>query len=992
MYATHRAGERPFKRMLLSGTTGLAMTLFGAASLAQDVDEGVDPDDTIVVEGVRGSLQRAADIKREADFILDALTAEDFGDLPDFSLGDAVVRLPGVTGGFGVGSPESLSIRGFSSEFGLTTVNGRLVTSDRSGRNVRTNLFPSSLISRAAVYKSPSADLIEGGMSGTVEFATVDPLHSIRINDQNTVIRTTGRLGLRGSAENLRDGDEFDTRFDASLRQSIIEDKLAIGLGYSYAAFTDGSETLGARRPQLDGARIIDGFAPITTPLGQVIFDDDGDGSTPDPFENNDALLAPSFISYEIDADDRERHGASFLATYEPTPELKLHVDALLGYETLDQERAALTQQFLGDGISGSVDETGYFVNVLFVNPRLQYEPREREETIETQMVGFNAEWGRGPWTLSGDVFFSKVTLDRDTTEVTIRPGDERPDAFFSSGQRFGAIGVEYLDFDPANPADLAMRQVDLEALDRSDESFSVRFDADREVDFGFVSSVEFGMRYQTREKSVTLDETRFAGSSFRDLFTQEDLEAQRIGFVSDDAYDRFDDASYIPTDWYHLSPFALQDAFLTGLETGLDERISEDALGSSEIFEDTLAAYIKANFGGVAFDLPFSGNVGLRAVQTDLIVKGTGGTFIVTQNDDGTFSFDPENADDELVPLREENDYVDYLPSVNVAVSLTDDLVLRAAASKTIARPRFEALFLDRTISVENELNDEGDPTGVDTLTINGGNPQVEPYESNNFDLSLEWSPNRDTLIAGAVFHKDLDSIVTGGLQGLGAVETEFGTIPVRLNTFINDEPPSSSVTGFEFQAQTVFSFLPEPFDGLGVAVNYTYIDSEITEVINDESLYTIFNEDGTIAGYVENERDNEEGELGGVRQPLSRISENTINAIVYYEYGPFSARTAVRWRDDGFENQPAFLNNLAAEGRTIVDINAGYEINDNFRVIFQGRNITDAYSRSYFFEQTPIVDPVATATFTNLGNDRRLQDLDFSGPTYYIGLNYRY
>lgn len=957
-----------------------------ATSTSTDTAAAGSEGDEIVVTGIRGATRDALATKQDASIILDALSAEDIGDLPDLNAGDALVRLPGVSAGAGTAEPESLSIRGFSSEFGLTTFNGRVLTSDRSGRNVRTNLFPSSLLSQVAVFKTPTAKMIEGGLSGTVELSTGDPLATIKRQKQDTIVRLTGRYSYDTGVEGVTGFDPGGYRVDGSIRQSFFDRKLGIGLGFSRSVLTGAEMFIGGKRPVLDGALIRPGFTPITTPSGQLIFDDDANTRTPDPFADNEALIAPGQLSYGIEAFKTKRTAGTLLMTFEPTDNLTFKFDSLIGREESVFDQAQLFISFFGDGISGTVDETGFIDNVLFSGPLVDSLPRERLESTDTIAAGFNAEWALGPWTISPDFFYSRVTLDRFTAEATIRPGTQRPQAYISSGNQFGSLGIEFVNFDPANPASLTFRDLQLDRARREDEAYSGRLDVRRDLDLGIFSSLEFGGRYETRRKLESFDIDNYNNAQFQGRFSTADLRALRTQFLSSNLFGRFDAGQPIPREWFQLSPFAILDGPLKGVAPN-QLNTAADALASSVVEEQTIAGYLMTNLSGNLGPVPFSGNVGVRVIRTDIETTGSTGTFQLTRNDAGILIFAVNN--NSVEPITQSNSFTDILPSLNLQFRLNPRLRLRLGAARTIARPPYQYLFPARRLGVEQELDDGGLPTGPSVLTISGGNPEVEPYRANNLDVSLEWSPNRDMLVAVAGFYKNIDSIIVGGQQVTTSLETpEFGTLPLRLTTFLNEKPPETVVQGLEFQAQTVFSMLPSPFDGLGVSVNYSYIDSRITEVVNDFSLYTETAPDGTIQ-YVLNERNNELGTLGGVRQPLPNIAEHLGNLTVFYEKGPIGIRLAGRFRSGSYERDPLAANNIRAEGRPVFDANFRYNLGKGVTFVAQARNITNQYKRSYYYEQRPLNDPIATATFTEGGRDNRLRDLIFRGRDFFVGVN---
>lgn len=945
---------------------GVSLFAFSSLAHAQVDEPSADDDtqalDTVIVEGIRGSLRESLQTREESNVIVDVLSASDFLDFPDINAGDVLVRLPGVTGGAGLDSPNSLSIRGFSSEFGLTTLNGRLVTSDRSGRNVRTNLFPSALLGQAAVFKTPSASMIEGGLSGTVELSTNDPLESLERAGQDQLARLRVRAGFNEDVDDVVGFDDNDLRLDGSYRRSFLDGKLGIGVGFTYEDLNSATYTLGARSPELEGTNDTE---DVTTVNGQSLTDL--------------GFLSIVQTDYEIEAENEQSNSAAFIATYEPNNQWTFKTDILYSLEELEFDRAQLRHDSLDDAVTGTTDAFGFPIEIFYDDVRTNFEPRQRTEEIETITAGFNAAWRNDLWGVSADLFYSSTTLERNTVDTRLRINDQ--EGTLRTGEEFGTVGFSYADFDPNDPfgESLELSFIDLERVERDDESIAFRLDVIREVNFGLIESVEAGIRFEDREKFESETEDRFDRYD-EDIITPEVLAGFQAPFLAPNGFYFIDGPSTAPQSWFHASAFQLAESFANEEAAGrLRTFDNDDALATGTVEEMTQAVYAQANFGNTLFGLPLRGNFGVRVVKTDVTGIGSRGEFFLTD--------DLEVEATDPVPFEDESDYTSVLPSLNIVLALTDDVNLRFGAAQTIARPSFAFLIPNQTLSSEQEEPAvDGEIGEITALTFNGGNSATEPYEANNLDLSIEWSPNRDTLVAVSGFYKELETIINGGRTlELGDFTTDFGTFPAFLNTNVNETPNDKDVFGLEIQAQTTFDFLPAPWNGLGVQANYSYIDSEITQVVNTESLYVAFNDDGTIAEFVEDGS-------GGVRQPLSDISEELFNLTLFYDYGSFSGRISGRWDSENFENQPVGNNTIVAEGRERYDASASYDLTDNFTLSVQGRNLTNENIRRFHAQQQPITDPEASAQPGNLSINNRHREVQFGGREVLVGITYRY
>jgi iron complex outermembrane receptor protein len=322
---------------------------------------------------------------------------------------------------------------------------------------------------------------------------------------------------------------------------------------------------------------------------------------------------------------------------------------------------------------------------------------------------------------------------------------------------------------------------------------------------------------------------------------------------------------------------------------------------------EKSTGFWIQGDFKFDVADMPVRGNIGVRHVKTEL--SATGYTNFGTGSTATTV----------------ENSYERTLPSANISIEPVDDLLVRFAAAKTIARPSLPALTPGGTL----DFNPPG-------FSINSGNPFLEPIESTNFDVSIEWYPYDEALFAIAFFQKDIDTFVQRLRQLIPYSETGFpeSLLPTGVtnadlfdtNTFLNT--PGGELTGYEITAQTPFSFLPGPFlDKFGGQLSYTSIESEVSYVLA-----------ATIGA-------------GFVQAPLTGQSPKSMSATIYYEDGPFQARLSAVQRDEYLTLVPA-ANGNDFEGKADVlnvDFSASYDISDNFTLTFEAVNLTDQFDERW-------------------------------------------
>lgn len=218
---------------LLAVTATLTMGSQLVYAQQNDDQKNADSVEEVVITGFRQSVLNAVEAKRNSDTVIEAISADDIGGLPDVSIADSLSRLPGVTSVRTGGQASEINIRGMSGDFVFATMNGReqvsTSTGPIAGRKIEFDVYPSELISQAAVYKSPKASLIEGGVAGSIELTTVNPLKNDKQHSVN--------LGVRGSSNSrtseVEDAIDSGHRFNASYQGKFADDTLGVALGYA---------------------------------------------------------------------------------------------------------------------------------------------------------------------------------------------------------------------------------------------------------------------------------------------------------------------------------------------------------------------------------------------------------------------------------------------------------------------------------------------------------------------------------------------------------------------------------------------------------------------------------------------------------------------------------------------------------------------------------------------------------------------------------------
>ncbi len=363
------------------------------------------------------------------------------------------------------------------------------------------------------------------------------------------------------------------------------------------------------------------------------------------------------------------------------------------------------------------------------------------------------------------------------------------------------------------------------------------------------------------------------------------------------------------------------------------------DQIPSIDVVEAVHAAYAQASWAGEIWNMPVSGNFGVRYTKT--ILDATGAYLQRETVDSVTTPGTTVTSNLGTTIVTLENEYEDWLPTFNVALDVTDEIVARFGYAKVLARPNPTFLvpaatctFNRTAIGLTDDLED----------VCSAGNPALEPYRADQFDLNIGWFKNRDTLINAGFFYKNIESFVVGPIVVQDVDLFGDGTL-FDVTQRINGN--GAKIQGVELSAQTAFTFLPSPFDGLGGIVNYTYSEAK------DVGLFSSLTQ--------------EELSFPG-------LSTHTYNVVVYYDKGPINARLAYNARSGYLQTARDARGNPVYRDETgYLDGRAAYKFGDNLTVFVEARNMTGENERS-----------------TN-GSARLVEDV-YSGRRYFAGLTYRY
>ncbi|WP_350587564.1 TonB-dependent receptor [Pseudoalteromonas sp. TB5-MNA-CIBAN-0075] len=949
--------------------SALMLALFAAnsalaaneSSTNQSPSAQVEDLEIIEVRGFSRSLIQSLNQKRFSDTVSEQISADDLGALPDISMADALTRLPGISAVRTGGQAAQINIRGLSGGFVFSTLNGREQVSTSGSRSIEFDQYPSELISSAAVYKSPKASLIEGGVAGTVELETASPLN----NDQTHKFVANVRGMYNDRASEVSDATEFGDRISFSYQGKYLDDTLGVALGY---------------------ARL---FQPsVATQFIGLAYNDtkDVDGAAND---TNGPLANPEneYISegFELQHLGGEETRNGYLAAIEwaPADNFKLKGDAFLS--RFDKESFArglrvklggptaayANAQLDGNAVIGAaVNRTSQsYTRVEIVND-------DNQDFDEVDSFGINADWQvTDRLSVNADVSLSRAKSNfRNGLLWSLVAEDanaETPvfDNNVAINYQLNGLNLPDVGFNQA----AAFSDIDRVMVSKygiypdqtEDEVTAFKLDFKYELESDIFSSVEFGARYSDREYSRKRSVFEYgndgAFSATQPPLRLTDDMASVVDWQGEFSYF----PSYLAIDldkalnaWF---PDGTPEPVQTwGNADGVDDaqgyttNYSWTVLQSGSVFEDVLAAYVMVNINTQIGGLDLSGNVGVRRVETDQSAT-------VLENVAGDARLGAQNIVDEngivndlYAPNVLGTKYTDYLPSLNLNLQLNDNSLVRFAAAKVMSRAPINRLAGDASANV----SDDGVINGSST-----NNPFLKPFYADQYDLSYEYYfEEGNGTIAAALFYKNIDSFVeTLSIENFDFKGNGFN-VPDSIEDPVSGEQVATTngiyttavnngeggyIRGLELAYTQVFSFLPSPFNGLGANASYSYTESEIESITS----------------------------LGGntLAQSLPGLSNNVFNATVFYSMDDFETRLNVRYRDEFVSEQVAINEQVVNfDAETVVDFQTSYRFSDSLTMLLQVNNLTDEPTQSYF------------------GSEQRTGTTQYFGRQFYLGFTY--
>ena len=898
--------------LLLRSTSVVALLLFSTAANAQQQPlaaapppaaatpaDAPDADSTIVVTGIRKSLQSAQSLKKNSTQIVDAVVAEDIGKLPDTTVSDTAARIPGIQVERNGGEASRVLLRGLDRTAYTTTYNGREIFTAET-RSVSLQDFPAGAISAVEAYKTSSANLVEPGLAGLINVRSRRPFDFKGFE-------------IAGSVWGAYPNQSRDFQPNAQL---LLTDRWHVGGGeigalinFSYTRFhyKDSVRRHGFFIADLAGGR------------------------------------SPDWPEIHYNEGDRWRPSINGALQWRPSPGVELYAEGLWqGYrENVSDRMWAQPLWNCGQAVYSNIvtrPGTNEIVSGTVTNPSCPHEAwgfqGATKRKTNTYQFAVGGSYDAGPLKITADLARTSSVFDLrtesldyeiSTNQYTVNwftglPGD--------SGPTFQVVGLDF-----SNPANYNYRGFFEEYLKAKGKDWQGRLDFEYEPrSVSFLKKIQWGARYVDRDAS------RRVGSYYWNLTARgggpgnyccgsqlgnrQPIPISQLPLTYSLFQPAFrgDTNKPAPLSWLTPSFDNIQDNLrqlrqfniaLTG--GGPIDGPSPDPARSFNINERSLAGYAQLAYDFDAGGIGIDGLLGIRAVQ-------------VKDRIDGTL-FSPGNAP---VPLNARTSNTAWLPNASMTLHFSPQWQLRLAATKTQTRPEFgqlnPALFLDQ-------------PSGCSAnatncvRTGNGGNPYLKPLKSNNYDASLEYYFSRAGFASVAVFQRDMTGFIVNRAFRYPTPDTQTG-LPLEINGPVNLS--KARIRGVEAQFSTFFDweFVPDFARRFGVQANVTYLDAK-----GNFPLFCPASVNPCVPG---------PGHLNATvrRLPLPDVSKWSYNLVGMYEANGLTARLSYNRRGyfaegglaetDGFYTRQGHGNPVSR-----LDLSTSYDVSPKLTLFFDWTNI---------------------------------------------------
>ena len=887
-----------------------------ASSIDTETPAGAESIEEVVVTGFRAALNAALTDKRESAGAIDSIRSEDIAKFPDSNLAESMQRVPGVSITRDAGEGRNISVRGLGSQFTRVRINGMEAMSttggtDSSGGTNRNrqfdfNVFASELFSSLTARKTASADVDEGSLGATVDLQTARPF------DFKEFTMVAGLKGayndLQGDVEpratflisNTFGDGHFGVLFSAAYAERTLLEEGPSTVRWDLGS-SSGGYNIASAIPGVTTAQLNNSFHARIPRYGRLTHEQDRLGLTGSmQWQPNDANLINLDLLY---SDFNAKRDENFLEAF--------------SFSRTGAQGGKPQTIVRG----GEIDANGTLAYGLFDDVDIRSESRYDELETQFYSVTLSAEHHlNDQWSIEELVGYSRSDFN-NPIQTTITLDRSNSDGYSWDYRDSSRLPNFNYNFDVTNPANWGFQnfgggysseirlrpqgvdntfqvaKIDLKFAPTENWSFKLGVDYKK---YNFVS-------WEQRRASETTVPALPGGTTLADLTELLTGYGDGLGVPSG-----------TPTSWLIPNLDAFADTFDIYCNCGTfalgDISVTAARGNNRAVEEEDQGVYLQTDFS-MDWGIPVRGNLGVRYVETQMTSQGYSTT---------------------AAPVEAGNEYDDVLPSLNLVGELTPDLLLRVGAAKVMTRPALGSVSPGiSNISL------------VGNLSVNTGNPLLDPIRAKTYDLGLEWYFGEGALLSGAYFYKDIESFVQTVIESKPFVESGLplsllaGTTLTGNEVFQFTQPVNTEggpLKGFELNYQQPFSFLPGNWSNFGALLNYTHVDSTIDYRVSAAANATI------------------------VKNDLVNLSPDAWNATLYYEGNGLSVRVSGAYRDKYLTAVPAasappnqanpalpFQDADGTNETLFVDLSASYDINDHLAVSFEALNLTDEFNDQF-------------------------------------------
>ncbi|MBO9545012.1 MAG: TonB-dependent receptor [Caulobacter sp.] len=944
-YQSNRSGRGRASKAALAGASSLLALMLGGVANAADHDAAIataavlaapaaeqagaapssDPSvvEEVIVTGLRGSLQRNLDIKRNAAGVVDAISAEDIGKFPDSNVAASLQRLPGVSiqRSGARGEPQGITVRGFGGDFNETLYDGRRISTATGGRSVDFSTVGADFVGGLSVLKTPDVSLSSSSIGATVNVAFPKPFdHPGR------------RMALSASASVQDDAGKFVPTVGALFSDTFADNKFGVLVDAMYTRHD--TQTNRVYVSGWPGGY----YAPCQLTAT----------CTPDQ------LLTKSVLGWfeqqagatQIYTKD-ERIDGRIALQWAPSDGVVVTLDNNYTRQNVRSDNFGYGIWFNQDGLRNvKLDQNGTTVDFSQAGSQTDFTAGTDRSVLQTNQTGLNFKWDA-----SENLSFE---ADGSYAKSWLNPGGQITSDNADVGYGFGigpSLGIS-IGGDSKNTLPVL-------------HNYGPNGDATRWADPSVMGS--HVVVRQAQENTDVVKQLRFAGA-----WEQEGFKIKAGGSYLEDHYkfrqsntfvnnywqaypgygpasganggvmvpaslftDKVSTKNFIPGFDGALPPYLLKftaqdyQKFLTGLGNPQAKNIPGFNYGGGtvgtqftgafdmaldngsirDITEKTWALFVKANFDVDVAGMPFHFNAGLRQENTHVTSAGFGQvpTAITRSTGDPTLLTVTLSAP-QAVSTKSSYSYL--LPSLDMKLELTESIHLRLDASRTLTRPGLNLLTPVASV---------GTGQRVGALTASGGSPALKPYLADNFDAAVEWYYKPNSYAAVNFFIKDVSNFIVGGTQRqtINGVVDPTTNQPAIFSVTQQVNGPDATVRGVELAWQHVFGD-----SGFGFNANATLVDTNRPYNPKDISQ----------SGFA-----------------ITGLADSA-NLVAFYDKNGLEARIAVNYRKEylrafgqnqntgAFGSEPTFENpNLQ------IDFSTSYAITKQVTGFFEALNLTN-------------------------------------------------